>query len=80
MKNPELPKDERIPDSLHRILNSPPEAIVVKICDRIDNLVDADRRDQEFKITYYRKSRLVADTLRAAALSTGYREAIGTLD
>lgn len=79
-KNPGLPKEERIPDSLDRILQVPPEAILVKICDRIDNLVDADFRDEEFRISYYRKSHLVADTLRAAAVSAGYHEAIGTLD
>lgn len=79
-KNPELPKEERIPDSLDRILNSPPEAILVKICDRIDNLVDADHRDREFKITYYRKSRLVAEKLGDAAKSSGYSEAHRTLE
>lgn len=79
-KNPALLKDARIPDSLARILHAPPEAVLVKICDRIDNLIDADFRDEEFRIFYYQKSNLIADTLRAAALSAGYREAIDTLD
>jgi len=52
----------------------------VKICDRIDNLTDANFLDEKFRTSYYRKSNLVADTLRAAALSAGYREAIGMLD
>src|SRR5690606_34958342 len=34
-KNPSLPKDARIPDSLARILVAPGEAVLVKICDRI---------------------------------------------
>jgi len=79
-KNPDLPKDEQIPDSLGRILQAPPEAVLVKICDRIDNLVEAGFRDREFRIRYYQKSSLVADTVRAAALSAGYHGAIRTLD
>lgn len=78
-KNPDLAKEERIPDSLERILKAPREAVLVKICDRIDNLIDADFSDEEFRIRYYRKSNLIADTLRAAALSAGYRQAIDTL-
>lgn len=79
-KNPDLQKEARIPDSLDRILSSSPEAILVKICDRIDNLVDADRRDSEFKVTYYRKSRLIAEKLRDAANSNGYIDAFQTLE
>jgi hypothetical protein len=52
----------------------------VKICDRIDNLVDADSRDEEFKVTYYRKSRLIAEKLRDAANSNGYIDAFQTLE
>ena len=37
-------KAARLSDSLNRILDAPPEATLVKICDRIDNLLDsADR-------------------------------------
>lgn len=79
-KNLELPKEARIPDSLDRILNSPPEAILVKICDRIDNLVDADRRDEDFKTAYYRKSRLIVEKLRDAAKASGYNDAFQTLE
>lgn len=79
-KNPDLPKEARIPDSLDRILSSPPEAILVKICDRIDNLVDADRRDEEFKTAYYHKSRLIAEKLRDAAKAYGYNDAFQTLE
>lgn len=79
-KNPDLPKEARIPDSLDRILISPSEGILVKICDRIDNLVDADRRDEEFKISYYRKSRLITEKLRDAAKTSGYNDAFQTLE
>ncbi|HOT03975.1 MAG TPA: HD domain-containing protein [Methanolinea sp.] len=79
-KDPNLPKEERIPDSLQRILRAPQEAVLVKICDRIDNLIDADFRDEEFRTSYYRKSGLIAETLRDAAISQGYREAIDTLE
>jgi len=78
-KNPDLPKEERIPDSLERILKAPREAVLVKICDRIDNLIDADFQGEEFRAFYYGKSNLIADTLRDAALSAGYRKAIDTL-
>ncbi|OPX70497.1 MAG: bifunctional (p)ppGpp synthetase II/ guanosine-3',5'-bis pyrophosphate 3'-pyrophosphohydrolase [Methanoregulaceae archaeon PtaU1.Bin059] len=79
-KNPDLPKEARIPDSLERILRAPPEAVLVKVCDRIDNLIDADFHDKEFRSFYYQKSDLVAVTLRAAARTAGYRQAIETLD
>ena len=79
-KNPDLPEDAQMPDSLDRILSSPPEAILVKICDRIDNLVDADSRDEEFKTTYYRKSGLIVEKLRGAAKASGYSDAFQTLE
>jgi len=78
-KNPDLVKEERIPDSLERIIKSLREAVLVKICDRIDNLIDADFHGEEFRVSYYRKSNLIADTLRDAAITAGYREAIDTL-
>jgi len=79
-KNPDLPKEAQIADSLDRILTSPPEAVLVKLCDRIDNLVDAADRDESFRTTYYRKSRLVLEKLRPAALSNGYDKALGILE
>ena len=40
-KNTIRGKAARLSDSIDRILDAPPEATLVKICDRIDNLLDS---------------------------------------
>ncbi len=45
-------KADRLSDSLHRILDAPPEATLVKICDRIDNLLDSADRNGGFTKRY----------------------------
>jgi (p)ppGpp synthase/HD superfamily hydrolase len=48
-KNPDISgKRERLTDSLYRIRDAPPEATLVKICDRIDHVIDARDRDERF--------------------------------
>jgi len=79
-KNEDLPKKERMGDSLARILNAPPEAVLIKICDRIDNLVDAQTRDRKFKIKYCREAGTIVRKLGDAANDSGYSEALDTLN
>lgn len=79
-KNQGLPKELRMPDSLGRILEAPQEAVLVKLCDRIDNLADADHRDEYFRTSYFRKSHVILEKLQDAALSYGYTDAFRTLE
>lgn len=52
-KNPELPKDRRMADSLERILEQPAEVAMVKMADRIVNLAPPPGHWNEAKITAY---------------------------
>jgi (p)ppGpp synthase/HD superfamily hydrolase len=79
-KNEDLPKTARMGDSLARILQAPPEAALIKICDRIDNVIDARDRDDEFKITYCREAGIIVAQLGDAANASGYSEAVDTLN
>jgi guanosine-3',5'-bis(diphosphate) 3'-pyrophosphohydrolase len=79
-KNSNLPKDQRMADSLNRILKAPDEAILIKICDRIDNLIDAQTRDKEFKDKYGNEAKLIARTLSKVARDAGYSNALKELE
>lgn len=52
-KNPDLPKDRRMADSLERILQQPAEVAMVKLADRIVNLAPPPDHWNEAKITAY---------------------------
>jgi len=54
-KNPHLPKNERMADSLKRILDCPPEIALVKMCDRICNLQKPPIYWEKQKIETYRQ-------------------------
>ncbi|MDI9633629.1 MAG: HD domain-containing protein [Methanolinea sp.] len=79
-KDPSLPKEVQIPDSLDRILAAPPQAVLVKLCDRIDNLLDAELRGGGFKEAYFRKSHLVLERLRDAGVRHGYGGAVAVME
>jgi (p)ppGpp synthase/HD superfamily hydrolase len=72
-------KAERLSDSLHRILDAPPEATLVKICDRIDNLLDSADRNGGFTKRYLASTDEVIDTLSTRASLYGYETALGIL-
>ena len=54
-KNPALPKDRAMADSLSRIRLQPPEIWAVKLADRISNLSQPPRHWSEEKIAAYKR-------------------------
>lgn len=53
-KNPDLPKEQQLPDSLQRILQQAPEVAMVKLADRITNLYHPPFYWDKDKILSYR--------------------------
>jgi len=72
-------KSDRLADTLERINRSPPQAILVKLCDRIDNLVDAWDRDEKFLSIYLPLTDQVIDALSDGAMNHGYVRALESL-
>ncbi len=72
-------KENRMKDSMERILQAPREAVVIKLCDRIDNLIDARSRDDEFKKRYLDEAQDILDTLHEKAAFYGYLDALSQL-
>ncbi|MHB8052609.1 MAG: hypothetical protein ACYDEZ_04890, partial [Methanoregula sp.] len=72
-------KAARLSDSLDRILDAPPEATLVKICDRIDNLLDSADRNGGFTKRYLASTDEVIDTLSVRASLYGYDAALDIL-
>ncbi|MFA5414817.1 MAG: HD domain-containing protein [Methanoregula sp.] len=78
-KNTIKEKAARLSDSLDRILDAPPEATLVKICDRIDNLLDTADRNGRFTKRYLASTDEVIGKLSARAELQGYEPAIEML-
>jgi guanosine-3',5'-bis(diphosphate) 3'-pyrophosphohydrolase len=78
-KNDHLPKEDRMKDSLNRIIHSPDEAVLIKICDRIDNLIDAQWRDEEFKLKYFTEAEFIIEKLSKYPQISKYSGAVDTL-
>jgi len=78
-KNTIPKKTDRLPDSLRRILDAPPEATLVKICDRIDNLLDSADRNGGFTRHYLASTDEVIETLSVRASLNGYETALDIL-
>ena len=79
-KNPAIPgKRERFADTLDRILHAPDQAILVKICDRMDNLIDARDQGQQFLSEYLDLTDELIATLSDGANRHGYTEALEQL-
>jgi (p)ppGpp synthase/HD superfamily hydrolase len=72
-------KADRLSDSLRRILDAPPEATLVKLCDRIDNLLDSADRNGGFTKHYLASTDEVIDTLSVRASLNGYETALDIL-
>jgi (p)ppGpp synthase/HD superfamily hydrolase len=60
-------KAARLSDSLDRIVDAPPEATLVKLCDRIDNLLDSADRNGGFTKRYLASTDEVIDKLSVRA-------------
>jgi (p)ppGpp synthase/HD superfamily hydrolase len=79
-KNPAIAgKSERLADTLERINQAPCQAILIKLCDRMDNLVDARDQGPEFLSVYLRCSDQLIDALSEGATKCGYTRALETL-
>jgi (p)ppGpp synthase/HD superfamily hydrolase len=66
-----LSDDEQLLDSLDRILQAPPGATLIKICDRIDNVLDMSSMDGDLG-HYIRGSVVVLTQLFGRAVEHGY--------
>ena len=72
-------KSARLSDSISRILDAPPEATLVKICDRIDNFLDTACRDGRVRKRYLVSTDEIIDRLSVRADLYGYEKAMNTL-
>ncbi len=72
-------KAARLSDSVTRILDAPPEATLVKICDRIDNFLDTACRDGRMRKRYLISTDEIIDRLSVRADFNGYEKAMQTL-
>lgn len=72
-------KTARLSDSIGRILDAPPEATLVKICDRIDNFLDSSLRGGQFRRRYLASTDEIIDRLSTRAELYGYNHALTTL-
>jgi len=72
-------KEARLSDSISRILDAPPEATLVKICDRIDNFLDTACRDGRVRKRYLVSTDEIIDRLSLRADLYGYEKAMQTL-
>jgi len=78
-KNTIKGKAARLSDSLNRILDAPPEATLVKLCDRIDNLLDSADRNGGFTKRYLASTDELIGKLSVRASLYGYDTALGIL-
>ena len=78
-KNTISGKAARLSDSLDRIIDAPPEATLVKLCDRIDNLLDSADRNGGFTKRYLASTDEVIDKLSVRASLHGYDKALDIL-
>jgi len=79
-KNPAIPdKGERLMDSARRINRAPPQAILVKLCDRTDNLADARSLGKEFLQKKLPLTDWLIEELSDGAIRNGYTDALEQL-
>jgi (p)ppGpp synthase/HD superfamily hydrolase len=78
-KNTITGKVDRLSDSLQRILDAPPEATLVKLCDRIDNLLDSADRNGGFTKRYLASTDEVIEKLSVRASLYRYDAALDIL-
>lgn len=78
-KNTIKGKAARLSNSLDRILTAPPEATLVKLCDRIDNLLDSADRNGCFTRRYRASTDEVIAKLEVRACLYGYEAALDLL-
>jgi (p)ppGpp synthase/HD superfamily hydrolase len=76
-KNDSLhPRKVKMQDSIDRILEAPKAAVLVKICDRIDNYMDMGYCSNDFRKVYYNETHELYDALVPKAKKCGFNDAI----
>ncbi len=78
-KNSLAGRADRLSDSLRRIVSAPPETTLVKLCDRIDNLIDAADRGAGFLKRYRASTDEVIAVLSGPAREHGFDAALDVL-
>ena len=78
-KNTFKGKPARLSNSLERILDAPPEATLVKLCDRIDNLLDSADRNGGFTKRYLVSTDEVIAKLELRASYYGFEPTLNLL-
>jgi len=78
-KNTIKGKAARLSDSLDRILDAPPEATLVKLCDRIDNFLDSVGRNGRYTKRYLASTDEVIGKLSTRASLYGFEAALDVL-
>jgi (p)ppGpp synthase/HD superfamily hydrolase len=78
-KNTIKGKSARLSNSLDRILDAPPEATLVKLCDRIDNILDSADRNGGFTKRYLASTDEVIGKLEVRATYYGFEPALKLL-
>lgn len=73
-------KRERLADTLRRINHAPSQAILIKLCDRMDNLIDSRDQDQEFLSEYLAMTDQLIAGLSDRAKLHGYTDALEQLE
>jgi (p)ppGpp synthase/HD superfamily hydrolase len=79
-KNPTIKgKSDRLADTLNRINHAPAQAILIKLCDRMDNLIDAKDQEPKFLSVYLTLTDQLIVALSDGAINYGYIRALETL-
>jgi (p)ppGpp synthase/HD superfamily hydrolase len=79
-KNDEVKvKADRLADTLDRINRAPPQAVLVKLCDRMDNLEDGRDQGEKFLSVYLPLSDMLIEVLSERAVECGFRNALETI-
>jgi len=72
-------KANKLAETLNRINQAPCQAILIKLCDRMDNLEDGRDQGEKFLSVYIPLTDLLIEALAGNAVRYGYRDALETL-
>jgi guanosine-3',5'-bis(diphosphate) 3'-pyrophosphohydrolase len=73
------PRAARTADCIRRILQAPHEAVLVKICDRLDNVMDLEGMDPGYRRWYGWETEAFIEKLCSSAEQHGYFPALNLL-
>jgi (p)ppGpp synthase/HD superfamily hydrolase len=76
-RDPRMTKEQQLKDSLERIINAPPGATLIKLCERLDNLTSLEIK--EASKGYRDETMMVLTMLFGRSVESGYSECHETL-